>query len=293
MKQFFYIFLLFISSSIYSQIGQYNNFPTMHYYHILDDKLDSISFALSLRQVNSSYAGPLIKLRRASDNAELDFYKGKNDIVDVDSINNWRNGSTVYMTIWYDQSGLGRNAVQTNTTFQPQFIPDPTKPYFFGDGSNDRMDILTDIKTLTNNGANGTVFSVYYSTNRNQTSWGSAGGGYRWFAHLNWGNGNAYFDPGQCCNNPRNFSNPGNTWSTLTCIRTNTNVIMRRNNILQFNGVFSLSDFLGNSNFGILHTGAGSSFATNRFAELIMYKYDISNTKISNIELDQISFWNL
>ncbi len=292
MKYLSFLFII-ISSSIYSQIGQYNNYPTMHYYHILDDKLDSISFAFSMRQVNTSYIGPFVKLRRASDNAELDFCKGQDDIVDIDSINSWRNGSDVFITTWYDQSGLGRNAVQTNTTFQPRFIPDPGRPYFFGDGTDDRLDVLTDIKTLTNNGANGTVFSVYYSTNRNQTSWGSSGGGYRWFVHLNWGNGQAYFDPGQCCNNPRSFVNPGNTWSTLTCIRTTTNVIMRRNNIQQFNSAYTLSDFLGSSNFGILHTGAGSSFATNRFTELIMYKYDIANSKVSAIELDEISFWNL
>lgn len=293
MKKTLFTFFLFSQFS-FGQIAQYNNFPTLHNYKILDDKLDSISFAFSMRQLRTEYLGPLIRLRRASDNSELDFCKGFNDIVDIDSINSWRNGSNVFVTVWYDQSDSNRNAVQTNQAFQPRFIPDSARPYFLGDGINDRLDVLTDIKLLTNNGANGTVFSVLYSTNRNQISWGSvASGGNRWFAHLNWGNGQAYFDPGDCCNTPRSFVNPGNTWSTITCIRTNTNVIMRRNNIQQFNGTYSLTDFTGSSTFGILHAGAGGSFATTRFSELIMFKYDISPTKISNIEQDQIIWWNL
>lgn len=290
MKQLIFIFI-FVSQFSFGQIAQYNNFPTMHYYHILDDKLDSISFALSMRQINTSYVGPLIRLRRASDNAQLDFCKGKKDIVDIDSINSWRNGSNVFVVTWYDQSGLGRNAVQANTTFQPQFIPNDTLPYFFGDGINDKLDVPVSIQLLSNNGANGTVFSVLYATNRNQVSWGSSGGG-RWFTHLNWGNGQAYFDPGDCCNNPRSFVNPGNTWSTITCIRTNTHVIMNRNNIQQINGTYTLNNITGTSTFGILHAGGGSH-ATNRFTELIMYRFDIAPTKISNIEQDQISFWNL
>ena len=293
MKKLLFLTLIF-SGCCFGQIAQYNNFPTKHYYHILDDKEDSLSFALSMRQLRTDYVGPLIRLRRASDNAEQDFCKGQNDIVDIDSINSWRNGSNVFVTVWYDQSDSNRNAVQTNQAFQPRFVPDSARPYFFGDGINDKLNISTDIKVLTNNGANGTVFSVIYSTNRNQTAWGSvASGGNRWFVHMNWGNGRAYFDPGDCCNNPRSFINPGNTWSTITCIRTTTNVIMRRNNVQQFNGTYNLSDFTGSSVFGILHTGAGSSHATNRFTELIMYKYDISSAKVSSIEQDQMSWWNL
>ena len=288
------LYICISTSSVFGQIANYNHFPTLHYYHILDDKLDSISFALSLRQVNTSYTGPLIRLRRANDNAQLDFCKGQTDIVDIDSINDWRNGNNVFVVTWYDQSGLGRNAVQTTAAFQPRFIPNDTLPYVVGDGVNDRLDVLTDIKTLTNNGANGTVFSVVYSTSKQQVSWGSsASGGNRWFTHLNWNNGQAYFDPGDCCNNPRSFICPVNTWSTITCVRTNTNVRMNRNTIQQFDGVYTLTDFPGNANFGILYNNGGSSHSTNRFAELIMYKYDISRSKIIAIEKNEIDFWRL
>ncbi|MGB1040150.1 MAG: arabinofuranosidase catalytic domain-containing protein [Flavobacteriales bacterium] len=291
--KYLFLLILLVSSAGYGQIAHYNQFPTMQ--HMRNDSiLDSISFAFSMRQLYDDYQGPIIRLRRASDNAEMDFCAASDTIVDIDSINNWRAGSNVFVTVWYDQSGMCRNAIQPTVAFQPRFFPNANRPYFVGDGTNDKLDVLTDIKVLTNNGANGTVFSVVYSTSKQQVSWGSSGaGGDRWFTHFNWTNGRAYFDPGDCCNNPRSFINPNNTWSAITCIRTDNRVKMRRNNIQQFDGTYTLNDFTANSNFGILYNYGGGSHATNRFTELIMYKYDIAQQKINGIELDEISFWSL
>ncbi len=290
--KYLFLFLVLCSNSIYGQIANYNQFPTLT--HVRNDSiLDSISFAFSMRQLYDDYQGPIIRLRRASDNTEKDFCAGPTGIVDQDSINIWRSGSNVFVSIWYDQSPLCRNAIQTTLAFQPQFIPNDTLPYFFGNGINTRLTVFTDINLLTNAGVNGTVFSVVYSTGNNNISWGANAGGNRWYTHLNWTNGRAYFDPGRCCNNPRSFINPINTWSTITCVRTTTNTIMRRNNIQQFNSPYTIANYGGTGNFGILHNGANSGFATNRFVELIMYKYDIAPSKVNGIEQDQISFWNL
>ena len=291
-----YLFLIisFVSSISFSQIAQYNSYPTLHSYKILDEKLDSISFAFSMRQLNTSYVGPFLKLRRASDNAELDFYKGFNDIVDIDSINSWRSGANVYVTTWYDQSGLGRNAVQPTTSFQPQFIPDSARPYFVGDGISDRLDVLTSIQILTNSGVNGTVSLVLYNTSRSQNSFGVLNVANRWSVHINWTNGRAYFDPGVCCNTPRDFINPVNVWKQYTFIRTSSSVVVRRNTVQVMNGSYTTGACTISNNFGILYAnGANFNYSTGRFTELIMYKYDIAAYKYKAIELNQIYFWNL
>ncbi|HBS11541.1 MAG TPA: hypothetical protein DEO36_03215, partial [Flavobacteriaceae bacterium] len=123
MRLNFFLFFVMTWSFCTGQIAQYNHFPTMKPSHILDEKLDDISFAMSFRILESDYEGPLVRLRRASDNAELDFYHADNDIVDVDAINTWRAGANVYVVVWYDQSSLGRNAIQPTQNRQPRFFP--------------------------------------------------------------------------------------------------------------------------------------------------------------------------
>ena len=112
--------ILLFSFICNAQVGNYNQFPTMQPAHILDENLENISFAFALRVLVSDYEGPLVRLRRASDNAEMDFYCNDDDKVDVNAINTWRGSALVYVVTWYDQSGLGRNAVQPTRSRQPR-----------------------------------------------------------------------------------------------------------------------------------------------------------------------------
>ncbi|MGB6269458.1 MAG: arabinofuranosidase catalytic domain-containing protein [Olleya sp.] len=297
MKHYIYIIILFYAVTSNGQVADYNQFPSMQPQHILDEKLESISFAFSLRILESDYNGALIRLRRASDNLEEDFYCNDKDMVDIDAINTWRNGANVYVTIWYDQSGLNRNAIQATINAQPRFYPVSPLPYFQGDGVNDALIVNTPngIQDVTNNGDQGTVLTIMNTTRRNQTSWGSATGSSRWFLHGNWGNNSIYFDPGQCCNNPRSYLNTVNSGSFIqySFLKTDTNVIMRDSGIEKVNGVFNLSPFLGNAPFGIGAANGAFSFATTSFMEFIMYKTDISATTYEEIEENAITFWNL
>lgn len=302
-KALIYLFVFFTISG-YSQIGNYNFFPTLQPQHILDEKLTNISFAYSMRVLESDYEGPLVKLRRASDNKYMDFGWASNDIVDVAAINAWRQGSEVFIVIWYDQSNSGRNAMQTTIDKQPQFIiSNALLPYFKGDGANDCLTVENgEIKFVTNNGIEGTVIATMMATNKDNFSFGVRDIDNiknRWSSHVSWSDNQLYFDPGECCNGPaRSIDNKANLnkWDTYSFIRAaNTSTI--RSSISQKTTSFTGQCLIPNtdSRFGIgFATGAFSrEYATTGFNEFIMYKTDIAVTQVQEIEADAKTFWNI
>ena len=98
MRNLILTIIAFFPLACISQIGNYNTFPSLPPLHLLDDVdlLQDISFAYSMRLLESDYEGPLVRLRRASDNAERDFFCNQEDKVNVLEIDNWRNGSNVF-----------------------------------------------------------------------------------------------------------------------------------------------------------------------------------------------------
>lgn len=299
MKRYIVLILcLFFIEITFAQIANFNDFPTLKPSHILDENLTDISFAFSMRVIVSDYDGPLVRLRRANDNAVQDFGWTDNDIVDVNAINTWRGGSNVFIEVWFDQSGLGRNAAQTAIALQPQFYPNATLPYFQGDGSNDYLLITTanGIQDLTNAGSQGSVLGVIKATNLAQHTFGVLTSSNRWSTHINWIDGNLYFDPGICCNSTRAFSNTANVnlWKQYTFVKTSTNAIARSSGVQRFNGAHTTGRCTVTSNFTICWAnGNTSSYSTSSFNELIMYRTDISTTLINDIEQDTMTFWGI
>lgn len=85
------------------------------------DKVSGASMAFSLRRLSMNYTGPAIRVRRSSDNAELDIgFVGEQ--LDVDALLSFVGSGSAFITIWYDQSGLGLNAIQTNAIQQPRIV---------------------------------------------------------------------------------------------------------------------------------------------------------------------------
>lgn len=81
--------------------------------------IDNIFGVYSNKLVIPAYSGPLIRLRRASDNAESDFNPDENGIVDAAAIATFISATTGHVTIWYDQTGNARNAFQPTSAVQP------------------------------------------------------------------------------------------------------------------------------------------------------------------------------
>jgi hypothetical protein len=91
------------------------------------DNFAAPSEAYSLRKLKSTYAGPGIRLRRASDNAETDinflgYVPGLGAPLDMAQANAHCAATTCFFAKWYDQSGNARDAAQTTAAYQPQYI---------------------------------------------------------------------------------------------------------------------------------------------------------------------------
>ncbi len=72
------------------------------------------------RKVVSSYTGPLIRIRRSSDNDETDISVDVNGNLDVAAITNFAGSDDVFVPIIYDQSGNENNYFQTTLNLQGQ-----------------------------------------------------------------------------------------------------------------------------------------------------------------------------
>lgn len=79
------------------------------------------SAAYSLRKINDNYLGNCIRVRRSSDNTELDI-GFINNVIDTTTLTSFCSGTNGFVTTWYDQSGNGRNITQITAGSQPQIV---------------------------------------------------------------------------------------------------------------------------------------------------------------------------
>jgi len=113
--------------------------------------------AFSLRAVNGLSPGGTAKavnVRRASDNATQDFYADRlgnllTAPVTGTDLATWLGGATGYVATWYDQSGAGKDATQTNQALRPSITQDASGRY--------QMDFTANGGTSYFNATTGTV----------------------------------------------------------------------------------------------------------------------------------------
>lgn len=80
--------------------------------------------AYSLRRVRGEYTGPAVRLRRSSDNAQLDIGFNADGTLDTAASDAFYDGSNLQAVTWYDQSGNGRDTTQTEPGPQPLLYND-------------------------------------------------------------------------------------------------------------------------------------------------------------------------
>lgn len=89
--------------------------------------LDSLSTGLESawsvgRRLRTGYTGNIIRVRRSSDNTEQDFGYLASGAVDVAAVAAFCGVGDGFLTTIYDQSGLGRNLIQTSSVNQPSVV---------------------------------------------------------------------------------------------------------------------------------------------------------------------------
>lgn len=92
---------------------------------LLDFYTANLWAAWGITRLRSSadYAGPAIRVRRSSDDAETDIScAAGSTALDSAAMLAWSGGDSVYVTTLYDQSGNGREAAQGTSGLQPRIV---------------------------------------------------------------------------------------------------------------------------------------------------------------------------
>lgn len=100
----------------------------------------------SLRSLTAAYSGPVVQVRRSSDNAESTFTAAD---VASGALTSWVGGGNGFVKTWYDQSANANHATQATAANQPQIVASGSlvtsggKPAIYFDSSlyNTRLDM--------------------------------------------------------------------------------------------------------------------------------------------------------
>ena len=105
------------------------------------DSYSGAAAAYSLRKLKSSYTGSAIRVRRSSDNTEMNIGFDSDGNLDTYALSSFVGTGNGFVSIWYDQSG-SYNLIQTTAANQPSIILSGSintqngKPVLITDGSS-------------------------------------------------------------------------------------------------------------------------------------------------------------
>ncbi|MCH9717701.1 MAG: PKD domain-containing protein [Gammaproteobacteria bacterium] len=104
------------------------------------------------RRLSGSYTGPLVKVVK-SGSAATDISYDSNNELDTTALAAYAGSDTVYVEKWYDQTGNGHHAEQTDTTKQPIIVTNGViedinnKVAIKFDGANDYMPLVSNVQS--------------------------------------------------------------------------------------------------------------------------------------------------
>ena len=121
------------------------------------DNYEGAAAAYSLRRLRSAYTGPALRVRRESNNDELDIYFDGQGNLDMASLEAFCAGTNGFVKIWYDQGPGGNDATQdVATANQPKIYDSSTgvavnsngNASLYFDGTDTFTNITSAISTL-------------------------------------------------------------------------------------------------------------------------------------------------
>ena len=108
------------------------------------DTAPGAAAAYSVRRLSSTYFGPLLRVRRTSDGAELDInFVNPSGELSLIILNGFCAASDCTVSTWYDQSGNSRHAVQADPNMQPK-IYDADDGVVLGETGKPSIEFLMD-----------------------------------------------------------------------------------------------------------------------------------------------------
>jgi len=247
------------------------------------DSYPSAAAAYSLRLLRAAYSGDAIRVRRASDNAELNIGFVANEL-DTSALTTFASGTDAFVTTWYDQSGNARNAIRTVAVSQPKIvssggvITDNGKPSILFDGTNDYLQFAD---TAYNNYS---IYGVYSNAT---------------FATLQVLLGKFLADYIRITNSSSLLINPGgandfyngvvNTQTLLTLNRDTSNDIK----VYKNNTIFG-STYNNNTPLDLLFIGQANDiwFWNGKMSEIVLYQSD-KTTDITNINTNINTYYGI
>lgn len=337
MKKSIVLLFVFFQSFVQAQVvGTPYITPPVELQRLVLDQLGvTPSFAFSTRKLREGYTGFALRIRRSTDNAQADVAFDNNNVVSGNStvtvavaggglavgntltLASFRSGSTLFVTIWYDQGTNGYNGIQNTTSRQPVFslgVAGLTNQYaslVFTGTSKHNVTVNQTLPVLLGSGLRGSVMMLARVqagvTSNNSFGYSDiSDNNRRWSAHMNWPDNNnyTYTDFGSSTDAARNFLNDAsvgfNKLKQYTMTRSTTNKTVRVSGIFKQNnialGLQSVTWSAG-STFGVglttgsLDTGFNQYGFTGNIPEFILFPEPLTVAQYSLFENNQILFW--
>jgi hypothetical protein len=280
------------------------------------------SFAYSLRKLRRAYNGFSIKVRRGTDNAEGNIAFDAAGIVSTNSnvtvtakgsstltvgsvinFNTFKGIQQLFVTTWYDQGFNAYNAVQTATANQPELTMNTAagglKPSISFNGSY-YLVINQPIENIVSSGLSGTFLLALKTTiNSAQFAFGyrNSATDWRWTMHLNWSDGNCYFDAAEvCCATYRSFNNSANVnfWKQYSFIRGTGYKTIRVSDTTKIDSAAAPSITQTGGQFYIGYSyGISSGLFQGFMSEVLMFPKNFPLFALKPLEYNQINYWKL
>lgn len=158
------------------------------------------------RLMNPNYTGPLVQVRRSTDNSNGDFYANRtgpltsSNLGQGTTLTAWLGAGLGYVATWYDQSGRGNHLTQATTTQQPRIVQS-NETYIYLQGSSNLAgpnvfpgSLATNMRIVFASREISRVANFLVSLNGNEQAAGPTP--VRFSMHAPWTDSNWYFDAG-------------------------------------------------------------------------------------------------
>ena len=257
--------------------------------------------SLSFRRLSSAYNGPACIVRRSSDNLLDTIGFLSSGELDTPRLKRFVGSASAFIVQWYDQSGQGNHAIQTNNAFQPRIV---------NIGIIDRRNgqialallggqtMSTSLRVPQASGINNriTVNSVFTASTVSQSLLSANANELN--IHAPWGDGNTYFDlpnAGTGAGGGRLFTSL--TWQTLSAgffLRDSNNSSIWRNGDV----IISSVDRSGAANYtgsivNLFAYNGNSNYMQGAVSELNIFNRLLTNAQLQGVQASQAAYYNI